>query len=224
MFTYWVCSMSKDGKVPIPEALSYYFFICYIFLSRNGGWASESFMKDNLERLRTRTVTRDEEYRLIGRDVYVLYYGDYDPTGLRMVQNLKKNLEGENERIHFEHIAITKEQIAQYGLEHLTNPDTAVLAKLERDSNAAAFKKDNNGQIFQIELDALNALMPEDFITLLEDSVDRHFDEEIYDEIMADPKHSAASIMGLVRRSIKKFPDFEKAYNKQRQTQTKRSA
>jgi hypothetical protein len=50
------------------------------------------------------------------------------------------------------------------------------MAKLERDSNAAAFKEDNDGRLFQIELDALNTLMPDDFIALSEDSVDRHFD------------------------------------------------
>lgn len=120
----------------------------------------------------------------------VLYYGDYDPTGLRMVKNLKRDLEERN--IGFEHVAITKEQIEVFGLEHLKNPDPEVEAKLNRDPNKDSFKAENNNQLFQIEVDALNALKPEDFVTLLEDSVDRYFDEDIYDEVMADPKHSAA--------------------------------
>ncbi len=100
-------------------------------------------------------------------------------------------MEGEDDLIHFEHVAIKKEQIEQFGLEHLTNPDPAVMAKLEREGNAAAFREDNNGRVFQIELDAMNALMPDDFIALLEDSVDRHFDEFIYKQVMEDNKHHA---------------------------------
>jgi len=46
----------------------------------------------------------------------------------------------------------------------------------------------------------------------LEDSVDRYFDDDIYDEVMADPKHSAASIRRLLHKSIKKFSEYEKAY------------
>jgi hypothetical protein len=98
----------------------------------NGGWSSESFMKQNIERLTSHTRVRDDKTQWFkDRDVYVLYYGDYDPTGLRMVQNLKELLEDEDDLIHFEHVAITKEQIKQFGLEHLTNPDPAVMAKLD---------------------------------------------------------------------------------------------
>ncbi len=152
----------------------------------NGGWSSESYINQNIKRIERISWRHDE--------TSVLYYGDYDPTGLRMVQNLKKLLEGEDDLIHFEHVAITKEEIVQYGLENLTNPDPTVMAKLRRDSNANFFRSQNDGKLFQIEVDALNALRPEDFVTLLEDSVDKCFDEEIYDGVMADPKHSAASI------------------------------
>lgn len=80
-----------------------------------------------------------------------------------------------------------------FGLEHLTNPDPDVMAKLERDNNAAAFREDRTDRVFQIELDALNALMPDDKIALLEDSVDRHF-ESIYRQVMEDKKHYVKAI------------------------------
>ena len=67
-------------------------------------------------------------------------------------------------------------------LENLTNPDPTVMAKLKRDSNANFFRAQNNDKLFQIEVDALNALRPDDFVSLLEDSVDRYFDEDIYNE------------------------------------------
>ena len=131
-----------------------------------------------------------------------------------LYENLKRDLKELG--IGFEHVAITKEQIVQYGLENLTNPDPTVMAKLRRDSNANFFRSQNDGKLFQIEVDALNALRPEDFVTLLEDSVDKYFDEEIYDGVMADPKHSAASIGRLLHKSIKKFSGYEKAYNEKK--------
>ena len=60
--------------------------------------------------------------------------------------------------------------------------------------------------------DALNALRPEDFVTLLEDSVKDHFDEGIYDKVVADGQYSSTSIRRLVRKSIKNFSEYEKAY------------
>ena len=182
----------------------------------NGGWSSESFMKKNLDRLRYYTRFRDEStnWFAVGRDVYVLYYGDYDPTGLMMVENLRIELESMN--INFEHVAITKEQIEQFRLGHLTNPDLVVMAKLDRDSNAAAFKEDNDGRLFQIELDALNALLPDDFIALLEDSVDRYFDESIHMQITEDSKHSTDTIWRQVRKAIKNFDRLVKIHREQK--------
>ena len=182
----------------------------------NGGWSSESFMKKNLDRLSYYTRHRDEStnWFAVSRDVYVLYYGDYDPTGLMMVENLRIELESMN--INFEHVAITKEQIEQFRLGHLTNPDPVVMAKLERDSNAAAFKEDNDGRLFQIELDALNALLPDDFIALLEDSVDRYFDESIHMQIKEDSKHSTDTIWRQVRKAIKNFDRLVKIHREQK--------
>ena len=72
----------------------------------NGGWSSESYIRKNIDRIRRISSNHAE--------TNVLYFGDYDPTGLRMVENLKLNLKELG--IGFEHVAITKEQIAQYGL------------------------------------------------------------------------------------------------------------
>ena len=83
----------------------------------NGGWSSESYIRKNIDRIRRISLNHDE--------TNVLYFGDYDPSGLKMVQNLKLYLKELD--IGFEHVAITKEQIAQYGSENLTNPDPTVM-------------------------------------------------------------------------------------------------
>ena len=183
------------------------------YIVPNGGWSSETYVKNNINRIERISKKHDE--------TGVLYFGDYDPTGLRMVRNLERDLKKLD--IGFEHVAITKEQIARYGLENLTNPDPTVMAKLRRDSNANAFRAQNNGRLFQIEVDALNALRPQDFVTLLEDSVDDHFIPEVYDEVMADPQYSSTSIRRLVRKSIKKFSDYEKAYKDGMKEESKKS-
>ena len=177
----------------------------------NGGWSSETYVKQNIDRLKGVDWKRmNEKYGIEKTQIIVLYFGDYDPTGLRMVENLRRDLKKIG--VGFEHVAITKKQIVRYGLQNLTNPDPIVKAKLERDRNADFFRAQNDNKLFQIEVDALNALRPKDFVSLLEDSVKRHFDESIYDKVMAESQYSSTSIRRLVRKSIKKFSDYEKAY------------
>lgn len=80
--------------------------------------------------------------------------------------------------IKFERIALNHDQISGYGLDHLTNPDPRVAAKLRRDSNRHRFLKENNGQLFQIELDALQK-SPQQFSQLVTNSVKTYYDESI---------------------------------------------
>ena len=83
------------------------------------------------------------------------------------------------------------------------------MAKLERDPNAESVWAENNGGLFQIEIDALNALRPEDFVSLLEDTVDSHFDMDIYTDIMEDPKYSPGAIRKLHTKPSRSFPSMK---------------
>jgi hypothetical protein len=113
-------------------------------IAPNGGWASRSFPEEGRKRLL-------KKRKVEGKDVCVLYYGDYGPSGLRMVQKIREELTTMG--VHFEHVAIPKEQIRQFHLEHLKNPDLVVKAKLGSDSNANYSRSINNGELFQIELE-----------------------------------------------------------------------
>lgn len=62
----------------------------------NGGWSSETYRHDNISRLLHHRLNE-------GKDTTVLYYGDYDPTGARMVNG-------------FERVAINEDQITEYNL------------------------------------------------------------------------------------------------------------
>jgi hypothetical protein len=112
-----------------------------------------------------------------GKIVHVLYFGDYDPTGLRMSYNLGQKFLQYG--IHFERAALTKSQIVDFGLDHLKNPDPQVLEKLRRDPNSNAFAKENGG-LYQIEIDALQK-DPEKLRRQVLGSVDRYFDEQIHE-------------------------------------------
>jgi hypothetical protein len=110
----------------------------------NRGWSSLTYEFDNINRL----LSKKRE----GKVVHVLYFGDYDPTGLKMSYNLKHKFQSYG--IHFARVALTKTQIMDFGLDHLKNPDPQVLEKLRRDPNSNAFAKENGG-LYQIETDAL---------------------------------------------------------------------
>lgn len=117
-----------------------------------------------------------------------------------MVKKLKEML-GDHD-IAFEVIAVTKEQIRRFHLQHLKNTDPVVLAKLNKDNNRFDFKRENNNELFQIELDALETLRPDDLRNLLLKSVDDPFKPEVYEDVMNDPEHQSEEIRRLVIKKL----------------------
>jgi hypothetical protein len=64
---------------------------------------------------------------------------------------------------------------------HLQNPDPKVAEKLERDPNSQRFMRENNDQLFQIELDALQK-NPQQFKDLIVNAVNPYYDKKIYEK------------------------------------------
>jgi hypothetical protein len=204
----------------------------------NRGWTSVTFVAKNIVRLWNK---RNEEEI---KHVYVLYAGDCDPSGLKMDDTLKevifkkfrkywkeaieqiKEFKEENRTkvlnyllstIHFERIAITKPQIEEFNLQHLTDPDAKTLAKLEGtpkkkgDSNTEWFKlKHGDGRVYQIELDAMHARR-EQFKEFLIATIDEYFDDDIYQREVKQPQDEARrAITSLANQMIRE--QFE-SYN-----------
>ncbi|MFL6385164.1 MAG: hypothetical protein ACJ712_09370 [Nitrososphaeraceae archaeon] len=157
-----------------------------------GGWASFTYERNNLMRLQNKKIKE-------GKKVHILYLGDYDPSGLRMDEKMIDRY-GNEYGIDLKRIAITREQIQKFGLQHLTNPDPEVLSKLRRDSNADIFRRNNGGQLFQIEVDVLRVLDPSILKDLLVSNIEGYFDKKIYNEAMKDPKISPMYIRGLYQQ------------------------
>jgi hypothetical protein len=93
-----------------------------------------------------------------GKDVFIYYFGDYDPSGVAIdpaaVSALEEDFDVE---VTFERVAVTPEQIAMYELP--TRPTKA------SDSRAKTFKGDS------VEIDAMNRDV---LLTLVEDSITQH--------------------------------------------------
>jgi hypothetical protein len=93
-----------------------------------------------------------------------------------MSYNIKRELARYG--IGFVRVALTHSQISEFGLDHLRNPDPDVMQKLKRDPNADDFRMENNGELFQIELDALQK-SPGQFRQMVLEAVDGYYNEDI---------------------------------------------
>ena len=177
-------------------------------IAPNRGWSSLEFLHDNLERLEdqienSRNNHHDDhdddglgQFESI-KHIWILYVGDFDPSGLKMDELYEQELAdlevrlGGQVRLHFKRIALTWEQITKFKLEHLKN---AALSdrdreKLENDPNADWFIK-QYGSLFQIQSDSLQTIQLKKFKQLITGEVDRLFNENIRKQVLAIPQHS----------------------------------
>jgi hypothetical protein len=171
-----------------------------IVVAPNGGWSSYTFVKDNLSRLL--------EQQQKGKDIYIQYYGDSDPSGERMTAEDSKlvKLLKENS-IHFERIAINENIIKDFKMENLLEiTDPKVLKKLQDDPNYDWFIRKHHGLIWQIEVDALQ-LNIDKFKTLVLSNVKKHFDESIYKKVVKKIKNEypVEEINDELRKQIKEL-------------------
>jgi len=159
----------------------------------NKGFSSVAFSHDNIKRLKY--------FQYDGKRVHILYFGDLDPSG-EVIDNLidKKLRQYGIYGVDFKRVAITEEQSRRFNLPH--NPDPETYRKLRRDTRAASFMSKHNGELFQIEVDALQAYAPEEFRNLVQQSVDQYFDDDIYNEVLTDPEHTDEGINRLVKKEV----------------------
>jgi hypothetical protein len=120
----------------------------------NNGWSSLTYINDNIARLREIRATHSYI-----KHIHILYFGDHDPSGWGMDAKIIRDLDKAFGKgvIDFKRVGILKEHIKEFGLHDLKNPDPKVLAKLRDDPDRFKFMKENNGELFQIEFDAMQA-------------------------------------------------------------------
>ena len=126
-------------------------------------------------------------FKNLGKNIHILYYGDFDPSGVYMDTDLENRLGKlglEPADIDFHRVAVTLEQIKKHRLPY--NPDKMTKVKMDRDSKTRIFL-DKYGKLFAVEVDALPALIPDIFRQeLVIDQVEQYFDERIYQELIEE--------------------------------------
>ena len=159
------------------------------------GFSSVSFNISNFQRLLY--------FQQQGKNVHILYFGDLDPSGESISSTVQEKFNYYDIDVDFQRIAVTEIQMTQFNLPR--NPDPETLVKLRRDPRRQSFMDRHNGELFQIEIDALQAYAPLEFKNLVQDSVDQYFDERIYQRVLAAPEHSPQKIDQLVYKRTREF-------------------
>ncbi len=166
-----------------------------------GGFRGFSWFNEQINRLKQKIKQ--------GKNIHILYLGDFDPSGECMDDVFVKSmhLNGEfckvfgwdlkafanhvnaesysnnlNYDITFERIAVTKGQIEQYDLPwNPSKMSDEVQDKLENDKRTVGFKL-KYGKVFATEVSALSGAYPQIFEKVITESVNQYFDHDIYKE------------------------------------------
>jgi 5S rRNA maturation endonuclease (ribonuclease M5) len=113
-----------------------------------------------------------------GKKPIVNIISDFDPSGEEIYKDFINRLKMLS-KIEFEaeKVAITKEQIFRYNLPY-TPESQEEIEKMKRDPRYDRFVQQHG--LMRVELDALIALKPEEFKNIIKQSIEKHFDYEIY--------------------------------------------
>lgn len=155
----------------------------------NKGYTSIPFLWENIVRLK-------EKVKEFGaKHVHAQYFGDFDPSGEDMVKSLKKYFKrfGLNPNI-IQKVALTQKQIDDYDipLEPVKDTDTRY-DKFETEYGSEG-----------AEMDAFIATDPDGLKKILLDSVDKYFDQKIYDDMEEKYKTSTPleELIGIHERML----------------------
>lgn len=159
----------------------------------NRGYSSWTFLYENCMRLHEK---KDEK-----KQIHVLYFGDFDPSGTDMDRHLDEafhtfHLE---EIVDFVRVAVTEDQIKEFGLPHMPDDDETI-AKVNNDTRANKFRK-KYGKLYAVELDALLAIVPGEFKSIVKGSVDQFFDQGVYQDTMSN--HRPELVDRLVHERVR---------------------
>ena len=170
-----------------------------VVLVPSRGYSSWTFLKQAADRIRENAE---------GREVIILYFGDFDPSGRDIERFIGETLEWFGAEATIENIAVTKEQIDRYSLPHAPE-DADEIAKMRRDPR---FKKWEHG-LFRVELDALMAFVPDEFERIIKESVAEYFEEDTYEETLETQGEERKTVWetakGLLDDKIKEMKEEE---------------
>jgi hypothetical protein len=162
------------------------------------GYSSIPFMYDNMTRLADNVT--------IGKTVHILYLGDLDPSGEDIEKNVRSNLAdyGIEEDVDFQKIGVTDKQRLDYNLP--ISIDEKVKQKLKNDRRSISFtRRRGGGEPYQVEVDALETLRPDEFKESITEPIDEWFKQYIYDDVMNREIHTEEYLKKLRKAEVKKL-------------------
>jgi hypothetical protein len=125
------------------------------------------------------------EVKRSGKEIHILYFGDFDPSGDDMDDHLDNVFRYFGlEDIDFQRIAVTEEQIEQFNLPSMPKSKETI-DKVNHDTRTNGFIR-KYGKLYVVELDALLAIVPDQFKSIVQTSVDQFFDQEIYQALLSE--------------------------------------
>jgi hypothetical protein len=132
---------------------------------------------------------------------YLYHFGDYDPSGVNAGQKIEQTLKemAPDAEIHFERIAVTPQQIADWNLP--TRPTK------QKDPRAKKF-----GSADSVELDAI---APDRMRSLVEEAIQRHMPKHQYDQLMIveeEERKLVGGLVGLFQEQSKPKPYGEREF------------
>jgi hypothetical protein len=119
-----------------------------------------------------------------GKEIHILYFGDFDPSGDDMDDHLDNAFRYFGlENIDFQRIAVTEEQIEQFNLPPMPKSKETI-DKVNNYTRKNGFIR-KYGRLYIVELDALLAIVPDEFKSMVQESVDQFFDPRIYEDVLS---------------------------------------
>ena len=190
----------------------------HVRLVPNRGYGSWTYAYENCRRLSERMHGLDRKYddinhivaeNSIQKEIHILYFGDYDPSGVDMdvlqdkqVAYFIKYFGLKN--VYFHRIAITRDQIKKFKLPSKPK-DQSTIEKLNRDTRTNDFKERHGGKLYAVELDALLAYQPDKFERFVQDAVSEYYKPEIYTKLAGRLEHSKEAIRCLVINKVRSW-------------------
>lgn len=139
------------------------------------GYPSLTFLHDMYKR-----------YKYIDKQIVLLYFGDYDPSGEDIPRSIVENLSRFGVDVDLRRIALMEDQVLELKLP----PAPAKLT----DSRTANWEG-----LGQVELDAVKPEMLQEMCTRAIESV---FDEDLYDELIVDEEEERSEYIDSLKQYV----------------------
>jgi hypothetical protein len=150
----------------------------HVKLMVNRGYSSTSAMHDSFIRMKRETN--------MGKEILILYLGDYDPSGLDMIRDIKERLNTFGlENVDVSHIGITKEQIDVYN----PPPNPAKIT----DPRADWYIEKHGAVSWEVD-----ALPPKVLNELLTKHIEESIDMSVYRDMLRLENHQKEELQELM--------------------------